>query len=156
MGMDIYGKNPINESGSYFRSSVWYWHPLWTMIENLYPDIASKVPNAHYNDGDGLSESESTILANLMKDHIDSGLIQNYVIEYQKTLSSLPDQDCTYCNQTGYRIWSGDDGSAYQSQCNVCRGTLKYSNDSKSYPLDYDFIKSFQVFLSNCGGFEIW
>lgn len=155
MGMDVYGNKPTDPKGEYFRANVWYWRPLWTMIENLYPDIASKAPNAHYNSGDGLDAIHSSILAALMKYHIDSGVIDNYIKQYTDSINSIPDEDCTYCNKTGYRIWTNSDGSAYQQQCNVCQGTLKYPNFASNYPMHIDVVKEFQQFLENCGGFQI-
>ena len=156
MGMDVYGRKPLNESGEYFRANVWYWRPLWDMIDNLYPDIASKVPNAHFNDGDGLEETDTLVLSNLLKSHIESGFIDSYIQEYTENINSLPPEDCTYCNQTGYRIWPNDDGSALQKQCNVCNGTLKYSNFASNYPMHIDVVKEFQFFLENSGGFQIF
>lgn len=154
--MDVYGNSPLNDSGAYFRANVWYWRPLWDMIENLYPDIAAKVPYAHYNDGDGLNSTDSIILSNLLKAHIDSGFIAEYIQQYEESLESLPDEDCNYCNKTGYRLWTNEDGSAYQKQCNVCSGTLKFPNINKSYRMHIDLVKEFQTFLANCGGFKIF
>ena len=32
MGMDVYGKEPKNETGEYFRSNVWWWRRLWDFV----------------------------------------------------------------------------------------------------------------------------
>jgi hypothetical protein len=39
MGMDVFGKAPTRKVGEYFRSNVWYWHPLWHYCEEIAPDI---------------------------------------------------------------------------------------------------------------------
>ena len=57
MGMDVYGREPENEKGEYFRNNVWWWHPLWMYVEETFPEIAKLVPNAHSNDGDGLGKN---------------------------------------------------------------------------------------------------
>ena len=35
MGMDVFGKNPTDEKGAYFRNNVWFWHPLWDYCLHL-------------------------------------------------------------------------------------------------------------------------
>ena len=51
--MDVYGKNPQNEKGKYFRNSVWWWRPLWSLIIKLSPDILTiqDATAGSYNDG---------------------------------------------------------------------------------------------------------
>lgn len=156
MGMDVIGKNPTTDQGEYFRANVWYWHPLWSMVEYLYPNIAAKVKHAHSNDGDGLSQKDSIILSQLLKKDLESGDIQSFIDDFEESKNSLEKHDCTYCSQTGYRAWPQPDGSLLQKICNVCNGTLKVDDFMSSYYMNIDLIKEFQVFLENCGGFEIW
>lgn len=155
MGMDVYGRDPDNESGKYFRANVWYWRPLWGMIEDLYPTFAVKVPNAHYNDGDGLDAEDSYLLSQIMKIDIESGRLSEYVNSYEADRQNIPQVDCEYCSKTGYRIWPQSDGSVFQKECNVCSGTLKVDHFAKSYPMHIDVVKEFQLFMEHCGGFSI-
>ena len=41
MGMDVFGNNPRNKEGEYFRNNVWWWRPLADFILECYPEIAS-------------------------------------------------------------------------------------------------------------------
>ena len=157
MGMDVYGVEPDLESGEYFRANVWYWHPLWKMIESLYPEYSEKVPLAHCNDGDGLDQKDSYDLSQLLKADIESGVIEKYVNDHMEALKAIPQDDCSYCFQTGYRLWpDSETGIVTQSVCNGCNGTLKVNNWASSYPMDFDFIKKFQTFMQHSGGFKIW
>jgi hypothetical protein len=155
MGMDVYGSSPTSTEGEYFRANVWYWRPLWSMVEDLYCDLAEKAPNAHFNDGDGLNAKDSLDLSNRILQDLESGKIQEYVNGFNDSKNNIPDEDCTYCNQTGFRLWNQDDGSVLQKQCNSCSGTLKVKPIETWYHMDMDLIKQFQVFLAHSGGFEI-
>jgi hypothetical protein len=66
MGMDVFGCKPTNESGRYFRNSVWWWHPLADYCAEIAPHIASRCKGWHYNDGDGLDNDDSLELADVL------------------------------------------------------------------------------------------
>lgn len=172
MGMDVYGKKPKNEIGEYFRNNVWWWRPLWGYIEDNFPEIAAEVPNAHYNDGDGLNAVKTKILANKLRSHINSGKVKEYELAYKKKIDSLPLQDCEYCEQTGKRAWAAthfavqsllekneflemNDQGEYILECNACRGTGKTEHFMSHYPFAEENVISFCDFLENCGGFSI-
>lgn len=155
MGMDVYGINPSSERGEYFRANVWYWRPLWVMIQNLYPDLAQKVPHAQSNDGDGLESEDTLLLVSKMKTDLDSGVIEQYVNDYEEERINLPQQDCEFCHQTGYRLWPQEDGTVLQKQCNSCKGTKKVDAWESSYPMDLELVKQFYLFLADSGGFKI-
>lgn len=155
MGMDVYGTNPSDQKGEYFRANVWFWRPLWGLVEDLYSEYAEKVPNAHYNDGDGLNSEDSYALALLFKRDIENGTLESYVDEYEKARSSIPKEPCSYCSQTGHRLWPQDDGSVLQKLCNVCQGSLEVDNFASHYPMHIEVVKEFQQFLEHCGGFQI-
>ena len=57
MGMDVYSKN-----GNYFRSSVWHWRPLVSLMYHADMILFGKVGDGgdgwHYNQGDGLNNPE--------------------------------------------------------------------------------------------------
>lgn len=155
MGMDVYGTKPKNETGEYFRANVWYWHPLWDCLDKLHPNICGKCESPHDNSGSGLNAKDSITLSKLLKKDLEDGTIQSYIDQYKADLDSLPLEDCQYCDGLGVRSWPQDDGTLKASQCNSCNGTLKVSNFSTHYHMDYDLVVEFQQFLENCGGFEI-
>ena len=155
MGMDVYGINPTNEQCTYFRSNVWYWHPLWDCLEQCYPHICTKVQNAHDNSGDGLCAEDAFELSKKLKIDLENGNIQSYITKYQSDIESLPLEDCQYCERLGVRSWDQLDGTVLVKKCNVCSGTLKVKSFMTHYHMDIDLMKEFQVFLENCGGFQI-
>ncbi len=171
MGMDVYGKNPKSEAGSYFRRNVWGWHPLWDYVENQHPEIAELVEYAHSNDGDGLDEEKSLELAKLLMDDYNSGRVAEYITERNKALSELPFEDCQICEGTGIRTdelgvqagWPEKElepdiaiiVGRTKGSCNACGGVGKRENWATNYYLEEDDIKEFADFLVECGGFEI-
>lgn len=171
MGMDVYGKNPKSEAGSYFRRNVWGWHPLWDYVENQHPEIAELVEYAHSNDGDGLDEEKSVELAKLLMDDYNSGRVAEYIAERNKALSELPFEDCHICEGTGIRTDAIGKEAGWDTKelepdiaiivgrtkgsCNACGGVGKRENWATNYYLEEDDIKEFADFLVECGGFEI-
>lgn len=77
MGMDVYGINPTNEDGQYFRNNVWWWHPLWEYC-CVVSSKANSVINGHSNDGDGLNEQDSKALAETLLSEINKGYTKIY------------------------------------------------------------------------------
>jgi hypothetical protein len=155
MGMDVYGKKPTAEIGEYFRNNVWYWRPLWEYCCHIEPTLIQKVPNAHYNDGDGLNSKDASQLGFKLAEEISSGRAQKYVEEYEKIRQAIPKEDCKYCDEKGQREWAQQDGTPIKKTCNACSGTKKVDSWESHYPMDLDNIKEFSQFLQHCGGFQI-
>jgi hypothetical protein len=155
MGMDVYGNKPKNEQGEYFRANVWYWRPLWSFVEDIHPAIAAKVPEAHYNSGDGLNAKDSLALANLIKKDLETGVVENYIQHFKEEIEKIPLDDCKYCDQKGYRSFTDSSGNESMKPCNACHGTLKVKSVLTWYQMDIEVFKDFQIFLQNCGGFRI-
>lgn len=143
MGMDVFGKNPKSETGSYFRANIWYWHPLWTYCEDMHPTLASKVQYPHTNDGDGLASLDSLKLGQAIISDLDSGKASDYILKRQSHIDSLPQESCIICH-------------GLYSECNLCKGTGYVDNFMKSYSLDLSILREFSNFLIDSGGFEIW
>lgn len=151
MGMDVMGMNPTNKAGEYFRNNVWWWHPLWTYCCEVDPELNSKVPNGHSNDGDGLTDCEECEeLADKLQASIDSGFADFYISQRNLEIERIPLETCYICSGTGVREFEGKD-----MQCNVCEGKGKKKSIDAWYHIDLDNIKSFIEFLRNCGGFQI-
>lgn len=159
MGMDVYGSKPKNEQGEYFRSNVWYWHPLWDCLEELHPILCGKVESPHDNSGSGLNARDSLALSKLLKKDLEDGTIGRYITQYMDHIKSIPKEDCIFCDGLGVRVWKEADANGQEQsvtkQCNACNGTLKVDNFKTNYPMDFELMLEFQVFLENCGGFQI-
>ncbi len=170
MGMDVYGKNPKNEVGTYFRRNVWGWRPLWDYCEQMYNDLVGEV-SGHYNDGDGLDDKGSLELANRIKTDLENGRANEFIVQRNKALSELPRETCEICKGSGIRtdrvgVENGmPDRELPQEQaiilgrikgwCNSCNAEGTKDNFATWYSLDLDDLKEFAEFLENSGGFEI-
>lgn len=171
MGMDVYGKNPISERGSYFRNNVWWWRPLAEFICETHPEIAEHCEDWHSNSGYGLGATKSLELAKVLQADIDSGLVAEYEKRYNEWRANLPRTDCPHCGATGVR--SDEVGVAHgmpnkelkqeiqiltgrtHGWCNGCDGVGTTENFGASYPFSVENVQEFVGFLSECGGFQI-
>ncbi len=39
MGMDVWGRNPREPAGRYFRANIWSWRPIQALINELCSDL---------------------------------------------------------------------------------------------------------------------
>ncbi len=155
MGFDVFGKNPKNEKGEYFRNNVWWWHPLWEYCCFVAPDVAGKVAYGHSNDGDGLDEEDALALARRLREELESGRTKEYEERYMAALKALPDEPCPICGGTGRRLPPPQVGPG-DVPCNGCNGTGRVRPFATHYPFSEENVREFVEFLENCGGFEIW
>lgn len=171
MGMDVYGKNPTNEIGQYFRRNVWGWRPLWGYVEDNHPEIAELVQYGYTNDGDGLNATKSKLLARLLKEDLAVGRAMEYVDKRNHYLASLERPECELCAGTGIRTdVVGVEHKMPERElsepmailtgrthgfCNGCSGEGRKDAWETNYSVDLDDLAEFADFLENCGGFEI-
>jgi len=157
MGMDVYGKQPTNETGEYFRRSVWGWHPLWDLLTALVPGLGEKVSKGHYNDGDGLDAEGATALADTLQELLDSGAVTEYIEKRNHTLADLPDVECEWCHGTGTRTDEVGQkmGMVERGWCNGCDGKGTVQDDRRMYQVALQDVQEFADFVRASGGFEI-
>ena len=126
MGMDLFGSNPKNITGEYFRNNVWWWRPLASYIIDKHFEIAKKMKVEPYKDENGvihrpeeeydpidlwhsnsgghLNAHWSKKLAKALREDLDSGKIDEFEADYNKWRSEQPLQECSLCNGTGIRM----------------------------------------------------
>jgi hypothetical protein len=159
MGMDVYGNNPTNETGEYWRSSVWGWRPLWQLCHDLVPDVVDdKLYEAgQYNDGAGPDAQNARILGHKLMAFWSEGLVHEWCGKLDATLDGLPDEKCEWCEGTGTRTdkVGVDMGYAARNWCNGCEGKGWRRPIGTSYRLHPDDVKDFAEFCMNSGGFAI-
>ena len=173
MGMDVFGKNPKNETGDYFRNNVWYWRPLWDYCCQVGESVISEevAESCHYNDGAGLDEEGAEKLAEILRQELESGRVEERMQEYRNSLADLPREDCDLCNSTGIR--TDEVGVEYgmperelpvemqiligrtHGYCNGCNGEGTRTPWQANYPFEVENVRQFADFLANCGGFEV-
>ena len=157
MGMDVYGKNPRNEEGKYFRNNVWWWRPIAQYAKLVAPAVCIKCKHWHTNDGDGLNDDDSQVLAAMLEAEVSSGRCAAYAKEYEAARAALPKETCDLCKGTGSRTdgIGRHHGLDKPGGCNGCGGEGKKQNWDAAYPFSEENVKEFIVFLNNCGGFQI-
>jgi len=105
MGMDVFGKQPKNKKGEYFRNNVWWWRPLWEFCEFVAPELTDKVEYGYSNDGDGLDADDARKLGNALRKAFRNGVAEEYKNKRQAWLDGLPIRPCIHCQATGKRTW---------------------------------------------------
>ena len=164
MGLDVFGKNPTSETGTYFRNNFWWWRPLADFITSTYPDLTAVCHYWHSNDGDGLDEAASLALAYALQRDIDNGTVARHAVEHTERLAALPKEICTLCDGSGVRTDDVGHLDGYDTPrdpltgkdgCNGCAGEGKVSSFETNYPFEVENVSSFVAFLRESGGFVI-
>lgn len=166
MGMDVVGRN---NPDAYFRNNVWWWHPLWEYCCSLYPECHSV--SGHSNDSDGLDADHAAELADKIRFALATGDTEEYELERNMHLASLPLLDCKYCEATGIRtdVVGRDNGmdtrlldpelqiilGRTHGWCNACRGEGAVEDPATHYSFSVDNVREFLEFLDDSGGFMI-
>lgn len=150
MGMDVYGKTPTSEKGKYFRSNIWWWHPLADYVTLIAPKETATCKAWHTNEGDGLNAADAFALADKLQIEIDSGRCARYALtrgtsgndstddsQAQKITSALDDLKYRIADQIGTN----------PSEVTILAET--------NWPFSVENVQTFVCFLRHCGGFEI-
>jgi len=159
MGMDVHGKNPTSEVGSYFRNNMWHWRALATYVCGIDRRLTDKCEHWQSNDGAGLNAKDSAALATRLQAEIDSGRTANYVRVWASQQEMMPDEPCWLCEGTGTRKPAperGDGDLATGTICNGCDGKGYIRPYATMCPISVENVQRFTNFLRDCGGFEIW
>mgnify|MGYP003658838853 CR=1 FL=1 len=165
MGFDLYGLNPDGDipkpvitdwedkkqteayfayqdgtPGSYFRTNVWFWRPLWQYVTVSCDDILTEkdMEEGEHNSGHRISKTKANRIASRLK--------------------KLPKEECHICNGEGIRNdeigkQARNKNSAYT--CNGCDGKGVKNNFNTHYPFESDVVMRFAEFCKQSGGFEI-
>ena len=151
MGMDVSGKDPVSETGSYFRNNCWWWRPLWQYCHRVAPELIDEETwtSGSYNDGAGLEADAAAKLGVKLLALIEEGSTKQWENDYLKYLDSLPDENCRVCN-------NNNRGHSKKKECRSCDGKGIRNNWAKSYPFDVENVREFAKFCIDSGGFEIW
>ncbi len=125
MGMDVSGRKPTGERGKYFRSSVWWWHPLADYCQEVAPEITSACRHWHANCGDGLDATGALALAEALQKEINSNRTDAYARRYESEQEMLPNEPCHMCAGTGVQTTDPHRGAGDLKggiKCSRCQG----------------------------------
>ena len=159
MGMDVYGKKPLNETGEYFRNNVWWWQPLATYACEVAPAITAACKYWQSNDNDGLDAAGSIALADALQAEIDAGRTLIYDKKHNSAREAMANVPCDLCEGTGTRMpipyRGAGDPTKDGLKCNGCDATGFVRPSATFYPFSTENVQEFVNFLRACGGFEI-
>lgn len=173
MGMDVFGLEPTDEKGEYFRNNVWFWRPLVQYCNIVSPEIDDNWELWHYNDGHRLDSKKTLKLSKALYTELESGRTEKFKKEYYHELGRLEKIICNFCGGNGVRPSlenricpdTYDDPLETSRQphpragkmgwCNACDGVGTKRNSSCSYGFSENNVNKFAEFLEHCGGFEI-
>ena len=133
MGMDVYGKNPSNDEGKYFRANIWSWRPIYSLTVELCADLldAETIEAMAANNGAGPRDAETCVE---MARRIKRWLAQNNG-EYRPYVE--PEAGFEYGIALALR----------QAGWNVEHPDFRASREH---------LVDWAKFLEHCGGFEVW
>lgn len=120
---EYHDENP----GLYFRNNVWWWRPLWEYVCSSCEDILSEedILAGSYNDGRKISKTKAKKIAERLRLHLDTGIVDKYKSNHDKKLEKLKaseDKDIQF-----------------------------FAN----YPFDKENVERFALFCEESGGFTI-
>ena len=152
MGFDVYGENPTEEVGEYFRANVWWWHPLWKFTSQLCDSILTEedISQGSYNDGHVIDEIKAGKMVKMLRFSLSTGHAKKHVEEYEKTKSEIPLEKCDICDGTGKRT-----DMEVPNGCNKCDGKGEHMPWSTWYHISVKAIEEFTDFIEASGGFSI-
>lgn len=152
MGMDVFGRDPKNKTGEYFRANVWWWHPLWEWTCDVCQLPEEIRTSGHHNDGAGPETQE---LVDLMVFHMEGAIKEGSAKALEEKYELLkkseeidPSEECIRCK--GSKL--DPDGG----ECRTCKGKGKTAAFASWYSFTEEFALEWIEFVRNSGGFEVW
>ena len=128
MGMDVYGRNPSNKTGEYFRANIFNWPKYVAVVNKVWPELNTQ--SWMTNDGDGLDAKDTVALATRL---------ERYLVLHVGAFpppSSEPHM-----------------GHLVLEALTKHGSTVTYCGDTD---LTVEKLTQFLAFLRNCGGFHIY
>lgn len=164
MGMDVYGRTPSSERGEYFRSNIWWWHPLAAFLQAEFSQETSACELWHSNDGDGLDKEAAQRLATALDAALQQGRVEEHLQQLNAAAASVDRQACTLCKGTGLRRdevgvrygYDRRDPSTGTGGCNGCQGLGTTLPLGAEVCFSREHVEEFADFLRESGGFSIW
>ena len=136
MGMDVVGNYPSKPEGEYFRSSVWAWHPIVSVLERTCSDFMPKsfFEDISVNCGFGADSRQSKKMA-------------VRVIQYLEH------------NVDGKTLPLDEAAPVAKAMKELVKNIEQTSGSASSIPADFyatdDKLAEFAGFLQHCGGFSV-
>lgn len=135
MGMDVYGRNPSDPAGEYFRANLWSWRPIHDLCFELCSDVLDEetLTAMAWNNGAGPADQD---ICTRMASRFDNWL--EHHVAGQKLDSDLQ---------------VTEDGRFVTEEEIADNPDLETKSP---YEVDDEHLKTWVAFLRHCGGFEVW
>ena len=137
MGMDVFGKQPEDHRGEYFRSSIWTWPAVYLLTLTLCSDLldVETMQGMAVNDGVGPDDGE---VCKQMAVRVQEWLQKNpggyrVMVDHERTLEG---KAALQLQQAGFE---------------VCLHVPTASREA-----DHEHLLEWATFLQHCGGFSVW
>ena len=149
MGMDVYGIEPRNADGQYFRANCWSWRPICVALEKsgAIDHIPVHQQQLLAENSGGGARSRTACL--LMARDLDSWIKEAKHAKGKPVRYSPTELDdiCRIAQEPsehgGYAFVDEEDWDTVPTQ--------------SAYQVDWDHLEEFVTFLRACGdGFEVW
>lgn len=131
MGMDVYGRAPKSEVGTYFRANVWMWRPIHDLIVQANVLTPKMLEAMEYNDGAGPNDEQAMLLSYQLEQMVEGMDDANTFM-----LNEEIDGPIAYLLKA-----IGDSGAV------VSAGPV--------YSVEVEVIREFIEFCRESGGFEV-
>ena len=153
MGFDLFGVEPLNEKGEYFRNNMWHWPPLWDYVQKETGILTDEEYDGGLrHDGYVISGEKAQAIAEKLNELIESGKTEEFIQARSETIDALPDEVCEWCDGKGLRHPGHLLG---KGPCLACNGTGKKRPLISNYAMDLENVKDFIEFCRFSGGFQI-
>tara|TARA_Y100001937_G_scaffold120158_1_gene176972 strand:+ start:1231 stop:1644 length:414 start_codon:yes stop_codon:yes gene_type:complete len=136
MGMDVVGNSPSKPEGEYFRSSIWAWHSIVSVLEHTCSDF---MPQSFFED--------ISVNCGFGADGASSKKMSVRVIQYLEH------------NVNGKSLPSDEAAPVAKAMKELVKNIEQTSGSSSDLPSDFyatdGKLSEFAGFLQNCGGFSV-
>lgn len=145
MGMDVFGNEPRNEKGEYFRANVWSWGAILQLMDeaNQRFSLGLDLECFEFNQGAGLSRRKDC-------DRLASAL-EKLLAETDTQLFTL-DSDPVGCEAAVLGILQNSGWSVSGKPSALGASAVAPA----TYSAERSHVEEFVTFLRNCGGFRIF
>jgi len=140
MGYDLFGVEPKNEKGEYFRNNIWWWPRLWDFCCYITPEISEEERNlGHHNDGLVIREGKhKALIEGLRQALVDREKFNDWIRNSKEGYTNIG-----HWSDNIFGILAGLDDSA------------KIRPTRPQYHFEWENVEEFLDFLTNNNGFQI-
>lgn len=133
MGMDVYGQEPDNKRGEYFRASIWSWPAIYSLTTMLCSDLLDDATIRDMSINCGAGTKDASVCKQM------AARLREWLGKTQAGFTAYVEHEHTLAGQLEAQLRKvGPEG------------------DRTSRHASHDHLEEWIEFLEHCGGFEVW